>query len=169
MNSHSLFKALVGTLPAAKLDSPLPGIEPSTVTSVFLEKGHVMEYIEVGSEAKKVVSLFFGPNEFVVRCHLNYSVLVSLDDVMSNQFRHRVVLGTLLRFPESRIQYMGLRKRYQEKVAERIRTLTEMTGPQRFLHLKKKQPWVLKLAKIEDIASYLAISVEMAMALKKKS
>ncbi|HVW62261.1 MAG TPA: hypothetical protein VHC48_19555 [Puia sp.] len=167
MHLSTLFSTLVGSLPQAKDLNPPPKITPDTQTCAFIVKGHVMEYIQVGPERKKVVSLFFGPQEFVVCCNPQYSILQSLDQVTNNPFTHRQIRHMLRTYAESRTIYMEMRKRYQEKVAERIRTLTTMTGPERFTHLKQHQPWVFKLAAIEDIASYLAIPVEMVKALQK--
>ena len=167
MRYSALFSTLVGSLPQAKDPAPLPKITTATPTCTFIEKGHVMEYILVGPEQKKVVALFYGPQEFAVHCHPQYSNLVSLDDVKNNPFTHGDIMHMLRKFPESRVYYRELRKLYQQKVDDGIRTLTSMTGPERFAYLKQHQPWVFDLADVEDIASYLAISVKMVEALQK--
>jgi len=169
MRHSPLFSVLVGTLPPQKSSKPPLQLKPDTPVCLFIEKGHVMEYIEVGHERKRVVALFFGPREIALHCHLQYSNLVALDDVNSNPFTHGQIMQMLRKFPESRDHYRGLRKIYQEKVEDRIRMLTTLTGPQRFAHLKQHQPWVLKLADPEDIASYLAVPVDMLKALQKGS
>jgi hypothetical protein len=52
------------------------------------------------------------------------------------------------------------------KVAIRLRAL-EMTAEEDFEHLKKSQPWVLRLAGRSDIANYLGISIfELAKLMK---
>jgi hypothetical protein len=167
MHLSPLFSVLVGTLPPAKSNEPSPPLTSNTLVCSFIEKGHAIEYIEVGPERKRVVALFFGPDEFAIRCHLGYSKLEALGNVRSNLFTHGQVMHMLRKFPESRVYYRELRRRYQEKVEDRIHTLTALTGPERFAHLKKCQPWVFKYADIEDIASYLGISVEMVKSLQR--
>jgi hypothetical protein len=132
-------------------------LKPDTQTFMFLEKGHAIESIEVGPDRKKMVSLFFGPGEFAIPCHLQYGILQSLDNAVGYNFTHGQIMHMLRKFPETHVYYREMRRRYQEKVADRIHTLTSMTGEQQFAHLRKHQPWVFELAKIKDIASYLAI------------
>jgi len=167
MRLSALFSTLVGDLPSAKSTKPLLQLKPNTPVCAFIEKGHVIEYIEVGPERKRVVALFFGPREFAVHCNLQFSNFQALDKGTINPFTHGQIIRMLRKFPESRQLYTELRKVYQQKVADRIRTLTTMTGPERFAHLKNQQPWVFKLAKMEDIASYLAMPVSMVKTLQQ--
>jgi len=169
MHLSALFSALVGTLPPAKSNRPPLKLKPDTPVCMFIEKGHVIEYIEVGHERKRVVALFFGPQEFAIHCHLQYSNLQALDKMIVNPFTHGQIMHMLRKFPESHALYRDLRKIYQKKVADRIRTLTTMTGPERFAYLKEHQPWAFELAQPEDIASYLAIPMAMLEKLQKGS
>jgi hypothetical protein len=134
--------------------SPTTG---ATEVATFIAKGHVMEFIDLGLPNKKIVSLFFGPNEFVVRCH-PFSKLVALDDMTIQTFTHGNVVDLLRKFPETHHHYRSIRKIYQEKVAARQASLTLMSERERFEDMLQKQPWILELAKLKDIADYLNIS-----------
>lgn len=166
MHKRTLFYALSGELLPGMIDSPLHKLTQDTPTCTFIEKGHVVEYIDIGIPGRKIAALFFGPNEFAVRSHPQFSELRSLDEVSCNIFTHGQIMHMLRTFGESRTYYRVLRKKYQEKVEDRIRT-SAMTAKQQFSHLKKQQPWVLEVAKIEDIASYLNIPIGAAKTLLK--
>lgn len=140
---------------SANVLKDLTGPEADSQSCFFIEKGHLMECIEVNSQ--KIVSLFFGPGEFAIQCHPKFSNLYCLDKVQGSRFSHENVIKTLRKFPESFVQYRGVRKDYYEKVAERLRIL-EMPVEKRLAYLQKKQPWVFNLANRKDIASYLGIS-----------
>jgi len=142
-----------------------PALKPTTPTAFFIEKGHVMEVLNV-SPGKRVVALFFGPEEFAVRCH-PFSELQALDKLKGNPFTYSMILRTLRKFPESHVHYREMRRRYHEKVAARLHSLQTMTDQQRYEQLAVTQPWALKLADPEDIASYLGISVGMLREFRK--
>ncbi|MBN9385994.1 MAG: hypothetical protein J0H74_34880 [Chitinophagaceae bacterium] len=141
-------------------------LRPTTPTAFFIEKGHVMEILDAGRHSRRIVALFFGPGEFAIPCH-PLSELVSLDEVKGNTFTHGVIFQTLRKFSESHIHYREMRKLYHEKVAARIHCLQTMTDVQRYNNMVASQPWILKLAKPEDIASYLRISVDLLRELRK--
>ena len=122
-----------------------------------------MEYIQLG--ARKLVCLFWGPEEYVVRCHPLFSSLKSLDPVATVTFTYGNVIRTLRKFPESSQQYEGIRRQYQEKVAGRLLMLSRMTVEERFEHLQTTQPWVFALACRQDIAAYLGIAMDELKAL----
>jgi len=124
----------------------------------FLEKGHVMEYLRVGKDAKKIITLFFGPTEFVIPCHPIFSCMVSLDPISKASFSYHAVFSTIRKFPESKVHYRGVRDQYKKKVETRIYELKSLTGPERFDRLKETQPWVFSKVNEKDIASYLGIS-----------
>jgi hypothetical protein len=166
MRNNQLFSHLMGLVPGQKIPFATK-LNPDTDSHFFLSKGHVMEYIRFGSDEKRVVSLFFGPNEFVVRCHQDFSSIVALDRVKIVPFTYGILIQTLKNHPESRIQYQEMRERYATKVEDRIRVLESMSGAERYEHLKSTQPWVFSLAGKADIASYLGISVDMLKKLKK--
>jgi len=138
-------------------------LSPSTEVAYFIEKGHIMEYIDLGPRTSRIVALFFGPSEFVVKCH-PLSTLVTLDNVKGNPFTHGQVLNILRKFPETRHHYQGIRQTYNEKVAARQLSLTIMSEKARFEDMVKRQPWILKLAKSNDIAAYLNISTSLLSA-----
>lgn len=164
MRNLTLYRAMTATAPHAYEDrgtSP----DPESTSCIFLEKGHIIEYVQVG--ARKIVSLFFGPEEYVIPCHPLYSSLKRLDSVTTITFTHRNIFRTLRQYPESSAQYQGVRFQYQEKVNERLRVQQTMTPRERFEHLREKQPWVLVLASRSDIASYLGINTEELRELMK--
>jgi hypothetical protein len=136
------------------LDYQVKPLSPSTEVAFFIEKGHVMEVIDLGH--KNIVALFFGPNEFVVKCH-PISKIAALDDVSGNPFTHGQIINLLRKLPELHHHYRGIRQKYEEKVAARQASLA-MSEKARFEEMVKTQMWVLELAKPEDIASYLHIS-----------
>ena len=68
MRYDNLFIHLMGLEPGQKIPFNSK-ITPSTESYSFLSEGHAMEYIRFGPDAKKVVRLFFEPDEFVVSCH----------------------------------------------------------------------------------------------------
>src|SRR5450432_3483959 len=81
---------------------------PESESYFFLEKGHVLEYVLIGAERKKVVSLFFGPGQFVIRSNLIYSVVVALDVIEMVSFTYSNVFRTLHNFPETKEHYREL-------------------------------------------------------------
>ena len=167
MRNNKLFSHLMGLAPGQKIPFNSAKLTPDRESYFFISKGHVIEYIRFGSEGKRIVSLFFGPDEFVVGCHPDFSSIASLDPVNSVPFTYGTLIRTLKNFPESRIHYQEMRKRYAIKVDERIRILETMSVPERYGHLRATQPWVFSLAGKEDIASYLGISVAMLRKLEK--
>ena len=155
MRNLTLYRAMTATTPHAYEDrgtSP----DPDSTSCIFLEKGHIIEYVQVG--ARKIVSLFFGPEEYVIPCHHLYSSLKRLDPVTTITFTHRNIFRTLRQYPESSAQYQGVRHQYEEKVNDRLRMQQMMNPRQRFEYLMEKQPWVFALVSRSDIASYLGIT-----------
>jgi len=158
MRDLTLYRAMTATLPSFSLFNNAHSPDPDSTSCIFLEKGHIMEYIQLG--ARRLVCLFWGPEEYVIRCHPLFSTLKSLDPVATVTFTYRNVIRTLRKFPESSAQYEGIRKQYLEKVTERLRMLNTMTGEERFEHLRSAQPWVFTLAGRQDIAAYLGLATE---------
>lgn len=68
---------------------------------------------------------------------------------------------------EARVYYRHYQPIYLDKVAARIRSLTQLSAPERFEELLRLQPWVFELAEEEDIASYLRISGAILREMKK--
>jgi hypothetical protein len=165
MLKKTLFHELTGADIRANSERPTP-LTPDTVNHFFLKSGHVMEFFQIGDDAKKVVSLFFGPEEYVLPSHYAFSTFVGLDKTTIAELSYGSIIRTLRKFPAAAFQYRGVREGYQKKVAERVRSL-DMTVSDRFAHLKATQPWVLKLAKEGDIANYLRISVSILRELRK--
>ena len=171
MRNLTLYRALTdGTYltnssPATDYLSNYSSPDPDFTSCIFLEKGHIMEYVQAG--ARKVVSLFFGPEEYVIPCHPLFSSLRSLDPVTTITFTHRNIFRTLRQFPESSAQYQGIRKQYQEKVDERLRVQQMMSVQERFDYLQERQPWVFALVSRPDIASYLGITLDELRQLSK--
>jgi hypothetical protein len=157
MRNHTLFYALTGIDPQDKSFRPTVDLKPDTQSFLLLEKGHMMEYIPVEPGNKKLIALFFGPGETVIKCH-PFSTMVTLDRAESSGLTYGHIIGTLHQFPESQLQYQELRKKYNEKVADRLRIQT-ITPHERFRHLYATQPWVFALVGREDIASYLGVTV----------
>ena len=164
MRNLTLYRAMTATAPHAYEDrgtSP----DPDSTSCIFLEKGHMIEYVQTG--VRKIVSLFYGPEEYVIPCHPVYSCLKRLDPVTTITFTHRNVFRTLRQYPESSAQYQGVREQYQQKVNERLRMQQMMNPVERFEYLQEKQPWVFALASRADIASYLGVTVEELRELSK--
>jgi hypothetical protein len=139
--------------------------DPDSTSCIFLEKGHMIEYVQTG--IRKIVSLFFGPEEYVIPCHPMYSCLKRLDPVTTITFTHRNVFRTLRQYPESSAQYQGVREQYEKKVNDRLRMQQMMNPIERFQYLQEKQPWVFALASRADIASYLGVTTEELRDLSK--
>lgn len=166
MRNLTLYRAMTATSPSATdpnayITNSLHGSsspDPDSTSCIFLEKGHMMEYVQTG--ARKVVSLFFGPEEYVIPCHPLFSSLKRLDPVTTITFTHRNIIRTLRQFPESSAQYQGIRQQYQEKVNQRLRMQQTMSAQERFQYLQETQPWVFSLVSRGDIASYLGIPAE---------
>lgn len=160
MLTKTLFHELTGVDPRVKPDYPAV-LTPDTVNYFFLSKGHVMEYYRIGPQAKKVVALFFGPEEFVLPGHAAFSCFEALDDAATDQLTYGTVIRALRNFTDAGNEYRKIQERYRRKVAERVRMMTLMPAEERFAHLKATQPWVLELAKEEDVANYLGMAVGM--------
>jgi hypothetical protein len=160
MLQKTLFHELTGVDPRIKADQPAL-LTPDTVNYFFLAKGHMMEYYRIGPQAKKVVALFFGPEEFVLPSHTDFSTFVVLDTADTEQLSHGAIIRALRNFEGANIQYRVIQERYQEKVRARVYAMQSLTAPERFGRLKAEQPWVLELATEEDVANYLGISVGM--------
>lgn len=158
MRDLTLFRAMLGLPPSANFLKGLDGPKADSPSCFFIEKGHIMEYIEMNS--KKVVCLFFEPGEFVIPCHPTFSTLKSLDDVHGGNFSHWAIISTLRKFPESFVHYREVRKKYYEKIADRLR-MQEMPVEKRMEHLQKKQSWVFDLVDPKDIANYLGIPISL--------
>ena len=164
MRNFTLYRAMTATAPQAYEDlgkSP----DPESTSCIFLEKGHMIEYVQAG--ARKIVSLFFGPEEYVIPCHPFYSTLKRLDPVTTITFTHRSIFRTLRQHPESSAQYQGVRLQYQEKVDQRLWMQQGMSPRERYEYLSQKQPWVFSLACRDDIASYLGVTVDELRELAK--
>jgi hypothetical protein len=125
-----------------------------------------MEFIDIALPGQRAVTLFFGPQEFAVRCH-GRSQLKTLDKVKTQAFSHSSMFQTLRKFPESHIYYREMRKRYHEKVADRLHSLQTMSPHEQYQHLVATQPWVLKLADPNDVALYLGVSQDLLRQWKK--
>jgi len=135
--------------------------EPNSERYVFLAKGHIMEVILIGEDERRIVSLFFEPDEMVVPSDAKFSHLESLDSGETIPFTYGTIIRTLRNFPETRIHYQEFRRRYQKKVADRLHGLESMSAKERFAHLKATQGWVFSLVDEVDIASYLGIPVHI--------
>jgi hypothetical protein len=160
MLHKTLFHELTGVDPRIKGDRPTL-LTPDTVSYFFLAKGHVMEFYRIGPQAKKVVALFFGPEEFVLPSHTDFSGFAALDKVETEELSHRTIVRALRNFEGANIQYRVIQERYREKVRARVHAMQSLAAPERYAQLKAAQPWVLDLAKEEDVANYLGISVRM--------
>jgi hypothetical protein len=166
MLHKTLFHELTGVDPRVKADRPAL-LTPDMVSYFFLAKGHVMEFYRIGPQAKKVVALFFGPEEFVLPSHHNFSGFAALDKVEVENLSHGTVIRALRNFEGANIQYRKIQERYREKVRARVHSMQSLTARERYAQLKAEQPWVLELAKEEDVANYLGISVGMLRGFQK--
>jgi hypothetical protein len=158
MRDLTLYRAIAAGTNSANLPGDAGSSDPDSISCIFLEKGHIVEYVQTG--ARKTVSLFFGPDEYIIPCHAIYSSLKALDSVTTITFTHRNIFRTLRHFPESSTEYQGIRSQYLEKVNERLRMRQTMNAEERFQYLQGTQPWVFSLASRGDITSYLDITVE---------
>jgi hypothetical protein len=168
MRSFILFKTLMGIPLNVQLRWQENDASSESNHIGFLAEGHVVEYIEYGDDRKKVVSMFYGPQEFIVPCHPVFSTLSCLDDGVVEQLSHKNIMLMLRKFPESRNHYREIRKLHVQKVQRRLKMINEMTPEQRFWALKKDQPWVFSLVDNDSIASYLGVSIPMLKQLKVK-
>lgn len=167
MLKRTLFHELTGADPRVTGKLPVK-LTPETVNYAYLVKGHVMEYYQIGPHAKKVVALFFGPKEFIIKSHAAFSTLESLDDASMDTLPYGAIFRAL-RYPEGATIYRGIQMDYRRKVAERVYSIRSMTAPERFAHLKATQPWVFDVAEKEDVANYLGVSVGILEELARDS
>ena len=107
MHNLNLFKTLLGIPAEARFEGKMREMEPDEQSFCFSEAGYVMEYIELEPDKKKIVSLFFGAGECVVRCHPELSKISSLTELKAQTLTHGQVFRTLRMFPESRNMYKG--------------------------------------------------------------
>jgi hypothetical protein len=163
MRDLTLFRAMLGLPSSVNVLKHLEGPAADSESCFFIETGHLMEFMKVNY--KKVICLFWGPGEFVIRCHPD-SDLECLDPGNVSHFQHEDVIKFLRKYPECRVAYHGIRKGYYEKVAERLR-VRDMPVEKRFEHLQKNQPWVFDFAERKDIACYLGISLSILAKLTK--
>jgi hypothetical protein len=87
-------------------------------------------------------------------------VIISLDRCKTLGFTYGTIIRTLRKFPQTKVHYQEIRKKYDAKATSRIDSLTTMTVTERYAQLKETQPWVFSLVEEADIASYLGISVK---------
>ncbi len=128
---HALFHHLLGIESQNQVESSHIELTPDSHRHLVLEKGHIMECLLVGEE-KKIVSLFFEPSDFVIRSHPKYSTLFSLDHCKTLAFNYGTIIRTLRKFPETKVHYPELKKKYEAKVTSRIDSLTTMTVVERY-------------------------------------
>lgn len=174
MQKNQLFNYLVGLPDDYRSFKGFPPLKPQEENYFFLAKGYVMEYLLIvdmnisDPPAEKIISLFWGPEEFVIPSHPKCFHLIALGKAKRESFTYSAVFGALRKFPQSKVYYKELKQRYQEKVEDRIRSLETMTGEQRFHHLKATMPGIFAVAKKEDIAAYLRIPIGMLRKLEGK-
>jgi hypothetical protein len=159
MLKRTLFHELTGADPRVIGRLPIK-LTPDSVNYSYLVKGHVMEYYLIGRQAKKMVALFFGPEEYVIKSHAAFSTLECLDDASIESLPYGAIFRAL-RHPEVAATYREIQMEYRRKVADRIHSMKSMTAPERFAHLKATQPWVFDVVEEEDVANYLGVSVGM--------
>lgn len=157
---------LTGLSPWTAPGQPAPP-KPDTVNYFFLEQGHVMEYFRFGPADKKIVSLFFGPGEFVLPSHLHFSCFGMLDEVVTDPLTYGTVIRALRNYGDADKQYRKIQQRYRQKVASRMIMRYSLTASEQYAALKATQPWVLDLAAEDDVANYLGVSVGMLGRLRK--
>jgi hypothetical protein len=138
MLKRTLFHELTGADPRVAAFPPVK-LTPDSVNYAYLAKGHVMEYYLIGHQAKKVVALFFGPQEYVIKSHAAFSTLESLDDAAIDTLPYGAIFRAL-RYPEVAAIYRNIQMEYRKKVAERIYSMQSMTAPERFAQPKATQP-----------------------------
>lgn len=156
MLHKTLFHELTGVDSSDRPEKIKP-LTPDTVNYFFNENGHVMEYYE--GENEKIIALFFGPWEFVLPSHVDYSRFTVFDGDKVGIFTYRKVIRGLRRDPWLADMYRVAEEVYRKKVADRIYVARHFTARERFDHLMATQPWVLELAEKEDVANYLGVEV----------
>jgi CRP-like cAMP-binding protein len=159
MRNETLFEVLTGT------DPKIPMMEKAVILSrngkiQFLSAGHAAECYPIKG-GKRIVSLFYGPKEFLIPSHPSLSEIIALDDAHLTSIPIDAMEEARTKYPEVQIYYHHIESEYRRKVDERIRSLKHMTAEERFGHLKATQPWVLEIVPEEDIAAYLQISAAM--------
>lgn len=140
--------------------------KPETVSASFLEEGHVIEFLEYPYDRNRAVALFFGPGEFLIRCHPVFSTLQCIDDGQMADFTYSAIIRTLRKFPETYAHYKDIQQRYEQKAAERIKLARLPNDEDRFRLLQKTQSWVLSLVMEDIVAGYLGVSRERLRELK---
>lgn len=156
MLQKTLFEELTGEDRRTRPEKNKP-LRPDTINYFFVEEGHVMEYYQADDE--KIVALFFGPWEFVLPSHADYSRFTFFDRCMNGAFMHGQVIRALRRDPELAEMYRVTQEEYRKKVADRIYVARNYTPKERFMHLMEMQPWVFELPEEEDVANYLDVEV----------
>jgi hypothetical protein len=142
-------------------------LAPDTVTCRFIAKGHVLEYMDVGPDMRLPI-LFFGPDEFAVRSHPVLTQFETMDDVSLEVLTYGKIIEVLRNFPNSATHYKEMRRRYKQKVADRLKMDRMKTATQRYHYARQQQDWIFSVAKHKDIAAYLGISLPEWMELKRK-
>ena len=140
---------------------------PDTVTCRFIARGHILEYMDVGPD-RRLPILFFGPNEFAVRSHPALTQFETMDDTSLEVFTHGKIIELLRNFPNSAIHYKEMRRRYKQKVADRLKMDRMKTAIERYRYARRQQDWIFSVAEHKDIAAYLGISLPEWMELKRK-
>ena len=131
---------------------------PDRVTASFIEEGYLVEYFEFPFDRDRTVALFFGPGEFLIRSHPVFSTVQFLDRGCLADFSYGDVLRTLRNFPESKLHYLEMKRRYEQKVADRL-TMSALGGDlERLQLLQQTQPWVLQKAPDSLVAGYLGVT-----------
>jgi len=140
---------------------------PDTVTCRFIARGHILEYMDVGPD-RRLPILFFGPNEFAVRSHPALTQFETMDDTSLEVFTHGKIIELLRNFPNSAIHYKEMRRRYKQKVSDRLKMDRMKTAIERYRYARRQQDWIFSVAEHKDIAAYLGISLPEWMELKRK-
>jgi hypothetical protein len=166
MRRRTLYHILTGADVSVKIPRKRP-LTPDAINYFYLEKGHVMEYYEIGQLKKRVVALFWGPNELVIPSS-NASKFDWLDEVQPTAPTYGKIIRKLRHDPMFWEDYRDMKAWYREKVNERLVAMYTMGPKQRLEELAQRQPWVFDLVEEEDVSNYLKLTVGVSRRLKGK-
>ena len=159
MINHELFNVLI-TLPhiAGRIQKiPRAAVSPIAAGYCFLSKGFAYEFYQT-DKYRQLVSWFWVEPGFVIPTSPYSNVVFSIDAEIL-EFDYNVTFRHLRGDEESRTDYAFQRAEHNLQIAERISDLQYLSPFQNYMKLQQWMPTVFDHASMEQIASFLNITV----------